>query len=154
MRRRARDAFLLTAAGAIGLACFPPQPTYPGERLDPGRVALLESGAHGRILEVDGKTYRSRDFELLPGEHRIRFKVVVRGEEVHPGAKGQRAAMLCEATFDASAGHAYRIERGDFRATSRTEDVSGWRREFFVPVRVIDIRSDQTVGRVESCHWK
>lgn len=115
---RKRDRLAAWTLLPLIVACGGLTRTYPGARRPLEELATLTSEGSIRIIMVDGRELSSRGLELLPGEHRVYFKVVFRGEEFTDTTvfKGMRRACLADAKFVAEPGVAYRLvkisERG------------------------------------------
>jgi hypothetical protein len=115
-------------------ACGGLTPTYPGPRRSAEELATLTCEASIRMIMVDGREISSRGLELLPGEHRVHFKIVFRGEEFKDTTafKGMRRTCLADAKFIAEPGVAYRLVKISRRGgpAIRTLRWDGFRHQF------------------------
>src|SRR3990172_6338792 len=95
----------------LAAACGGVAPVYPGPRRPAQEVVTLTSEASIRITGIDGRELSGRGFELLPGEHRVDFRIVFRGEEFSDTEvfQGMRRSCLADAKFIGEAGVAYRL---------------------------------------------
>ena len=142
------------AAVSIVIACASPVVTYSGPRLPETEVSILRIDGRGRILRIDDRYFNGRAFELIPGDHSVHFKIIVRGDEVPPETHGQRAIIFCDATFRAEPGHYYEIVRTDSEQANSSRTFSDARRFHEFHVHLLDLGSDRDVEKsVVFCEW-
>jgi len=143
---------LLAAAVASALGCASPVPSYPGSRLPAHAVATLKGDGHVRVLEIDGRPLDGREFEILPGGRLVLFRLVIRGEELHERARGHRRHLICELSFTAVAGHAYRLTRTRPHFEGRSDTVAETRTVHRFETFLVDLTAERQVEEVSgSC---
>ncbi len=152
-RLRVLLLFLSVGTGLSAAACLGPVPTFEGDH--PARdVAVIRMGVLGRILEIDGEPWEGKAFQVLPGEHHVRFFVQIRGEEVHEFVHYQRANCECEATVLARAGRTYEIVRTPTKYLGRKDELDVYRQDFGFGIWVRDARTEALVTEANGCHWQ
>jgi hypothetical protein len=112
--RSARTLCACTSLALGGCAGDGATLAYEGPRRPPAEVARLTSGPSVTILQIDGREYSTNDLEILPGEHRVDLKVVLRADELggvfaNERNKDMRLACRADVKFVAEAGVAYRL---------------------------------------------
>ena len=153
-------AFRRAPSGVLALcllvaACASPLViAYPGPRRGASEVSHITARGRTKLLVLNGQEVDGRTFEVLSGEQSLRFRVTVRGEEVHEGAMGQQAHMLCDATFGALPSHVYWIIRGASQYMGQSETFTSRTRSHFFDVAIFDMSAEapQRVGST-SCRW-
>jgi hypothetical protein len=144
--------FLSVGTGLSAAACLGPVPTFEGDH--PARdVAVIRMGVLGRILEIDGEPWEGKAFQVLPGEHHLRFFVQIRAEEVHEFWH-RRLNFECEATVLARAGRTYEIVRTPTKYLGRKDEVGVYRQDYQFDVRVRDARTEARVTEANGCHYQ
>lgn len=142
-------------------ACAGGKPLYDGPRRARQEVALLRPDARATITAVDGKEVRGNAFEVLPGQHELRFKVLLMGDDVNEVYKGLRNTTECVGAFVAEAGHTYRVDKAPARVLSSESNVSqrvgtfeageiailDWKEEGRPPVGTVECGAYRSRGR-------
>ena len=143
---------LLLSAGAslVAAGCLGPVRTFEGEHPS-SEVATVEMGVLGRIEEIDGRDWDGKSFEVLPGEHHLRFFVQVRGEEIHEFLH-RRVNFECQAMLDARPGRAYRIVRTPVKYGDRSDQVGIYKQEFELVISIEDAQDEASRIPAEACH--
>ena len=129
-------------------ACGGLTPTYPGPRRPPEELATLTSEGSIRITKVDGRELSSRGLELLPGQHRVHFKIVFRGEEFTDTTvfKGMRRTCLADAKFLAEPGVAYRLVKISRRGGSAKRTLTSTSYSHRFGVELQDEGADEAIA--------
>ena len=160
-KRRSRDPMTTKVSTAISIAavsvivaCASPVVTYSGPRLPQTEVSILRIDVRGRILRIDDRYFNGRAFELIPGDHSVHFKFIVRGDEAHPGAHAEGAILFCDAVFRAEPGHYYQIVRTDPEQVSNSGTFSEVRRIHEFHVHLLDLGNEQGAEKsAVFCEW-
>ena len=145
----------IVAPAILHLACTSPVPSYPGERRTPNETALLKSDADISILQIDGRAFNGRMFEILPGKRSLRLKVALGGEDLRQSASARRKGLICDASFEAVAGRAYRVTRTRPEDLGRSESFSERRAFHVFQLYFVDLIEEREVQSTAGfCAWR
>lgn len=148
------------ASVSFTLSCASPTHLYPGDRRPPDEVGVLKMVTNGKITKIDGRNLEGRRYALLPGDHSLEFRVLVRGLDIHPTIEDYRMTLLCDAKLAVKASHEYRITRTDPKSPlentgqrqSADERVTNYSFKVFIVDRGPD--GEQVVGEEADCSWE
>lgn len=152
-RRRHIGAAGLVAGWLLG-GCASPVQLYAGGTRSSQEVADIKLSGTGRFLEIDGSELDGRAYELLAGDHAIRFKIEKTLGKVHHALRYERLRYECDAIMRLTGGHEYRIRMDVGKPKKVSETIAGRNSRFGARVELFDATLGTAEDYLQSCQLR